>query len=135
LETLYRTGQGNDFFAAVGGFEYSFAGVAGSDMDIGIIGELAYDSRDEDATMPYEHDIMLGLRLALNDPADSALLAGVMQDVTSSARILSIEASRRIRSSWKIALEARFFFDLPEDDPLHSVRDDDLLRLELAYHF
>lgn len=135
LESLYRTGQGDDFLAAVGGFEYSLTGVAGSDIDVGIIGEWAYDSRDEDATMPYEHDMMFGLRLALNDPADSTLLAGVMQDVTSSARVLSVEASRRILSNWKIALEALFFLGSPEDDLLHSMRDDDFLKLELAWHF
>lgn len=41
----------------------------------------------------------------------------------------------RAKTGWKVALKARFFFDSPADDPLHSVRDDDLLRLELARHF
>ena len=135
LEALHRTGQGRDFFASVSGFEYSLIALAGSDMDVDMVGEWAYDTRGAHAATPYQNDFAFGLRLSLNDPAGSTLLAGVMQDLTNSARVMSIEASRRIRASWKVALEARFFSDSPADDPLYSVRDDDFLRLELARHF
>ncbi len=78
---------------------------------------------------------MFGCRLALNDAAGSELLAGLIQDTDSSARILSVEASRRIGSNWKATLEAYAFLDVPDDDLLHPLRDDDFLRLELAYYF
>ncbi len=67
--------------------------------------------------------------------AGSELLAGLIQDTDTSARAVSIEASRRIGSSWKATLEAYAFLDLPEDDPLAPLRDDDFFRLELAYYF
>ena len=104
-------------------------------MDLGLIGEWAYDDRGDDAPTPSQNDAMAGLRLALNDPAGSELLAWMMQDVNSSARTIGIEASRRLGSSWKVSIEARAFLDLPEDDPLYSFRNDDYFRLELAYYF
>jgi len=135
LEALYRSGQGDDFFAATGGFEYSFFGIGGTDVDLGLIGEWAYDDRGNDAPTPLQNDAMLGLRLALNDPAGSELLAGMTHDANSSARTVSVEASRRLGSSWKVSIEARAFLDAPEDDPLYSLRDDDFLRLELTYYY
>jgi hypothetical protein len=135
LEALYRKGQGKDFFACIGGFEYTFVGLAETAMDLGVIGEYAYDDRGDDATTPYENDVMFGLRLTVNDLASSELLVGVIQDINSSARIVSIEASRRIGSNWKANLETWTFLDLPEDDLFHSLRDDDFFQLELAYYF
>ncbi|NQT83573.1 hypothetical protein HQ563_11135 [bacterium] len=135
LEALYRTGQADDFFAAVGGFEYTLVGVAGTAMDLGIVAEWAYDDRGDEATTPYENDAMFGFRLTLNDPASSQILAGLMQDMHSSARAISIEASHRIGSNWKATLEAWAFLDAPEDDLFYSFRDDDFVRLGLAYYF
>jgi hypothetical protein len=135
MEALYRTGQRDDFFASIFGFEYTFVGLADTDMDLGVIGQWAFDERGDHATTPYQNDVMAGLRLALNDPADSALLAGVIQDVNSSARAVSIEASRRLGSNWRATLDAWVFLDFPEDDLSYSFRDDDFLRLELAYYF
>jgi hypothetical protein len=34
-----------------------------------------------------------------------------------------------------LSIEAWAFFDAPKDDVLHTVRDDDFLRLEAAYYF
>ncbi len=135
LEALYRTGQGDDFFASIGGLEYTFVGVAESDMDLGVIGEYAYDDRRDNATTTYENDAMFGLRLAVNDADGTELLAGLIQDMDSPARALSIEASRRIAPNWKLYLQAWGFLDSAADDPLFNVRDDDFLQVELAYYF
>lgn len=136
LEAIYRSGQGNDFYATTGGFEYSFFGIGGSDVDLGLIGEYVYDDRGEDApATPYQNDAMGGLRLALNDPAGSELLAWIVYDTTSSAAMPGIEASRRFGENWKVNIEAWGFIDIPEDDPIYSLRDDDYLRLELFYYF
>jgi hypothetical protein len=135
LESLYRTGQGDGFFASVGGCEYSLVGVAETGMDLGLIGEYAYDERGDDATTVYENDAMLGLRLAVNDADGTVLLAGLIQDLDSRARALSIEASRRFGSNWKLSLQAWGFLDSPIDDLLFNVRDDDFLQVELAYYF
>ena len=135
LEGLHRAGQGDRFFAGVGGFEYTFVGLAETGIDLGVIGEYAYDTRGDDAPTAFQNDAMVGLRLTPNDAASTELLVGVMQDSASSARAISFEASRRIGSNWKVSLEAWGFFDTPSDGVLHSVRGDDYVQLVLAYYF
>jgi hypothetical protein len=135
LEALYRSGQGPDFFAAVGGFEYTFVGVSGTALDLGVIGQYAYDDRGGAATTPYENDAMLGLRLGFNDAAGSELLAGFIHDIESSANVVRVEASRRFGSRWRGSLEAWAFLDFPVDNLLSGFRDDDFIRLKLAYFF
>jgi len=143
LEAIYRAGQKNlygreeeDFFGSVGGFEYTFVRLAGTYMDLGVLGEWAYDERGDDATTPSQNDVMFGLRLTVNDPASTSVLAGVSQDLDNSSRLFSIEASRRFGDHWKLSLEGRGFFDVPQDAPLlYSLRDDDYIQLELAYYF
>ena len=135
LEGLYRTGQEEDYFASVGGFEYTFVNIAESRMDLGVIGEYAYDERGEEATTVYDNDAMFGARLMVNDADSSELLVGLIQDLNSSARGVKLEASRRFGSNWRLTLEAWAFFDLPEEDLYHSLQDDDFIRLQLAYYF
>lgn len=135
LETIYRTGQGDGFFAWTGGFEYTFVGIAGSGMDLGVISEWLYDDRGDDATTPFEDDIMIGFRLAVNDAASTEALFGVIQDFSSDARFLSLESSRRLGDHWKATLEMRALLDQPDDDLLDDLRDDDFLQIELAYYF
>jgi len=135
LEALNRNGQGDNFFASVAGFEYTFVGIAETRMDLGIIGEWAYDDRGDGATTAFQNDAMFGLRLIVNDVASSELLAGVSYDMDSSAHGVSVEASRRLGDNWKATLEARGLFNLPESDPFYGLRDDSFLQFELAYYY
>ncbi len=96
---------------------------------------LAYDSRGHDATSVYENDIIVGVRLGLNDVASSELLAGLIQSIDSSARAFRIETSRRIGSKWKASFSFWSFFDIPERDLLYSLKNDDFLQIELGFYF
>jgi hypothetical protein len=135
LEAIYRTGQGDNFWAGIGGFEYTFVNVNQTGIDLGIIGEWAYDERGDQATTSFQNDAIFGLRLALNDAAGSAILVGISQDLEHSGNILSIEASRRIGSNWLLSIVSRAFIDLPPNEPLFSMRNDDYVELNLAYYF
>jgi hypothetical protein len=135
LEALYRTGQGEDFFATVGGFEYTFVSISDTSIDLSIIGELAYDDRGSEATTTFQKDALLGLRINLNDAASSELLFGMSQDMDNSSNIMSIEASRRFGNNIKASLEARIFLNQSEGGFFYSLRNDDLLQLEIAYYF
>ncbi|MCK5505255.1 MAG: hypothetical protein KAJ10_08835 [Thermodesulfovibrionia bacterium] len=135
LESLYRTGQGEGFFAGVGGIEYSFVNIASSRMDLGLIGEWAYDERGDEATTMFDNDIMAGARLAFNDAASTEALIGLIQDLNSEGTVLSLESGRRIGNSWKINLDSFFVLDSSEEDAVHSLRNDDSVQLEIAYFF
>lgn len=135
FEGLHRTGQGKGFWAGVGGFEYNIPSVFASGIDLGFLVELARDSRGDEATTMFEHDLMAGLRLVVNDPASTEILVGLGQDLHGDGRVLSVEASRRIGDSLKLTVEGAGFFGIRADDLLYDRRDDDYVRLELAWYF
>lgn len=135
LETFYRTGQNDDFYALVGGFEYTFSGFAGSNMDLGILSEWAYDNRGKESYTFNDNDAIFGIRLGLNDLAGTEILIGTSQDINTSARVGILEVSRRIGSNLRASLTGRGFFNFPKEDIFYSLRKDDFLRLEIAYYF
>lgn len=135
LEAIRRSGQGPRFAAATAGFEYTLAGAFGSGMDLGLLAEYLYDDRGDIAPTPFQDDVFLGLRLGFNDERSSEALLGAIIDRESHARLLSLEASRRIGRSSKLIVEARAFAAVPETDPLYSQRRDDYVQIELAHYF
>lgn len=135
LEVIRRSSDSESYTAATGGFEYTFYGVMGSAADIGLVMEYLYDERGAQAATPFQDDLMLGLRLTLNDEASTEALIGMIGDRDSEARMISIEANRRFGDNWKLSLEARKFSNVPVTDPLYSFRNDDVIQLEMAYYF
>lgn len=135
LEALYVSGMSDDHFAGVGGFEITFPALADTNMDLGVIGEYAYDERGEQATSVFQNDVMLGLRLAVNDQAGSEMLLGLSRDLDHRAAIISLEASRRLSNDLKIFVEGIFFADQAVEDAAYGLRDDDYLRVVLKKYF
>ena len=136
LEAIYRTGQGgDDFFAGAFGFEYTFYGLFGTPVDVGVLAEYIFDERDKEATTSLQNDVAGGVRVSFNDAAGSEALIGVLQDTESSVLGITLEASRRFGSNWRAYLETGALSGIPSDDPLYDLRDDSYVRLELAYYF
>jgi hypothetical protein len=135
LESLYRSGQGDGYFAGIGGFEYSFVNIRASGIDLGLIGEWAYDERGDEATTGFDNDLTIGTRLAFNDAESTEALMGITQDLDSAGTGLSFESSRRIGDHWKVTVDAFFIVDSSEEDSSHSFRDDDNIQIELSYYF
>ncbi len=135
LEVIHRSGQGETMNALTGGFEYTFVGINESVADLGVIAEYLYDDRGEGLDVLFEDDIFIGARLAMNDAASTEVLFGVISDIEENTRFYSLEASRRIGASWLLSLEARFISGVSSNEPLTSLRRDDVIQLELARHF
>ncbi|MDG2365239.1 MAG: hypothetical protein P8L84_06215 [Methylococcaceae bacterium] len=135
LESIVREGQAQTYFAGTGGLEYTWFNVFSSGTDFGMLVEYMYDSRGFNAPVFYQDDIMAGFRLTLNDVQSSELLAGMIIDRRRRTQSYSIEASRRLGDSWKMALELRLLTQVAESDFSYSLRKDDQLRFELSYHF
>jgi hypothetical protein len=135
-EALYRAGQGNDdYFAWTGGFEYTFTRVWNSQMDLGVIGEWMFDTREGEATSAFENDLAGGLRLAFNNSASTEALFGWVQDIGSQARFLFLETSHRFGDDLLLTAEFRTFINQPATDFFFEQRDDEILQVELAYYF
>jgi len=135
LEWISRSGQGDRYTGVACGFEYTLYGISESPADVGLIAEYLFDDRKDAATTPFENDLFLGARLALNDEASSELLAGMIVDLDNSSRVMSVEASRRLGDNWKLNLEGRFFSNIDNRDSLASFENDDFIQLELAWYF
>lgn len=136
LEALYQDNDTESYAAATGGFEYTFVRILDTNMDLGAIAEFAYDDRGDDAATSFENDLLLGLRLAVNDVASTELLLGLSYDLDNRGNVLRLEASRRLRDNLKIFFESWAFFDTdPKDFPIYSIRDDDFVRLRIFYYF
>ena len=135
LELIHRLGQGDYFIASTAGFEYTVTGIAGSQMDLGVLAEWLRDTRGDSATSAFESDIMGGLRLVINDIAGTEFLLGLIQDLDSPARVLSLEGSRRFGDHWKLEIEGLLFSRQETTDLFYGLRDDDLVQATMAYHF
>lgn len=136
FEGIHRRVNGDDFIAAVGGFEYTQVGVLNSVYDMGWLMEYQYDERDELAPTPAQNDLMVGSRIAFNDIDGTEILFGLVQDLDESgSRSGFIEASSRINDNWKWRFDAWFFSGDTPLDPLYQIRRDDFAELTLEYYF
>ncbi len=135
LEVISRRALGERFTALTGGFEYTYVGILDSAADLGLLSEWLYDDRGDKASSPFQDDMLVGFRLALNDVQSTEVLVGLMFDRHSQAKSWNLEASRRLGESWKLSLEARAFEQIPSKDSLYGMRKDDYVQLELAWYF
>lgn len=126
------------YTAAVAGFEYSFYDVAESGIDIGLIMEYQYDSRNADyAGNAIEDSIVIGSRFAWNDEQSTELLVGAGFSEEDGV-FWNIEGSRRIGQNWKVTLEGRIISGVEDTmvtNPFYAIRNDSFIQLELVRYF
>ncbi len=134
LEALRRSGQGEAFYSYSSGVEYTFVGVWGSRLDLGVITEYAYDSRGAKAASGFQKDIMLGFRLAVNDFSSTELLLGYAYDMDYDSQVVRAEGSRRVGNNARLSLEAGLFLDMDPADVLYDLRNDDYLAVMFSYY-
>jgi hypothetical protein len=136
LETFLRNGYSETFAAAVGGFEYTLYQLRDSAVDVGLLFEYQYDGRGElEPVSIADNDIFAGVRVAMNDVQDTAILAGLVRDTETGEMLVNIEAERRIGSSYLIELRARVFSGADRSDLTYSFAQDDYLQLQLTRFF
>jgi len=136
LETIARSGQGDDFAALVGGVEYTFYGIRGSNTDLGLLAEYLYDDRDQTAPLTaLDDDIFVGARFTLNDPDDTNILAGAIVDPEDGETVALIEAQRRFGERWKLEAELRLLTNISDKGRLFGIERDSYLTLCAAWYF
>lgn len=157
FEGLVREGQGDTFLAAVGGFEYTLFQVAGTNADLGLLAEYQFDGRDDDIALEdfgddapagvgalptiaapvtiADNDVFVGARLGLNDPQDTAFLAGATIDADDQSTGVFVEAERRIGANWTAEVEARLFVNVDEENFAAAFQNEDFVTLRLTRFF
>ena len=136
LEAIARNTQNDSFTAAVGGFEYTFYQVSDSAADVGVLLELQYDGRAESEPITLaDNDLFTGIRLALNDTQNTAVLAGVGYDLKTGETYLNIEAERRLGEDYVLEARVRFFTNSQPGDTSYAIANDDYLQIQLSRYF
>jgi len=132
VESINRTSTIQNMFAVTAGLEYTFGNIVNSGIDIGLLGEYLFDSRDEFALNALQNDFFLGSRIAFNDVQSTEILIGNIKDLTKTSNIFSIEASRRLGDSFKMELEARFFINISDQELiLNNFENDSFFRISI----
>ncbi len=139
LEAIGRRGQGNYFGAAVVGFEYTLFQVLESPADLGLLMEYLYDGRDDNPTVApptrFENDLFTGFRLALNNVADTQVLAGPMVDLETAEVFTFAEASHRIGQRWLVEFEMRWPLNADLESFTAGFRRDSFIALRVSRFF
>ncbi|CCQ72910.1 hypothetical protein [Magnetospira sp. QH-2] len=137
FEAISRWGNGDpQFFAAVPGVEYTIYDLAESGADLGLLAEYLYDDRNANAPVTSaDSDVFMALRLTMNDSDDTDFLIGSTVDRHTGALAIGVEASTRLSEEWTAELEGSIIANMPFDDPLTGLRQDDYLQLRLLRYF
>lgn len=135
VETIWRDTATEDYFAAQGGFEYTFYGIQESAADLGVLLEYGWDERGENAAASIQNDLFFGGRITLNDAASTEMLAGVGYDLEYDSQSLIVEASRRYGDNWKVSVDGRFFSADAPADPASAFDKDDHIQLTVERYF
>lgn len=136
FEGIYRTGQSEDFAAAVAGFERTKVGVFDTAYDLGFLMEYQFDEREDNFFATGQNDLMLGLRWIWNDIDGTEILTGFIQDLDNSETYSAfIESSSRMTDHWRWKVDAYFFSSNDTDDTFWYMRRDDHVQVALEYFF
>ena len=98
-------------------------------------GEYLFDERADEAPTPFEDDLFIGVRLALNDVQSTSILAGAIIDRETGSNSVGVEGNRRLWESWTVDVEARAIIGTERTELLHGLRKDDYVQVQLARHF
>ena len=130
-----NTISGEDFTALVGGFEYSFYGMAEGLYDLGLLLEYHMDSREDPGSVVFQNDIFAATRFGFTDAASSEILVGFIVDLDDQTSSFRVEANRRIFSDFRISLEAQAFSNVDPGNVGFGLRHSDFVRLSLEMFF
>lgn len=126
LEAVGVTSARENYTAAVGGVEYTFGGIFGSDIDMTLITEYLWDERGDASPGFFERDIGLGTRFSFNDEESTEVLLGALLDPDTEEKVLTLEASRRIYPGFTLKALGTYVLARGETD----VSDSSLAALE-----
>ena len=145
-ETLYKTelaytksddDKVSDYSQMSVGVEHTLYGVWDK-ADLGVLAEYyKYDERDskklgaKDFQNLFADDVMLGLRLKLNDASDSELLGGLDVDRDNREKMVFVEYETRLFDKYKLKFNYQHLS--PKSDSVFEELDS--AKIKVGYHF
>jgi len=101
--------------------------------------EYLYDGRDRDPSVapptPFQKDLFLGTRIALNDAQDSSILAGATTDLDDRSTVWVLEAQTRLSDRWTLAAKGRFLVNVKDDPLLRNFEKDSYAEVSVRWNY
>lgn len=88
-----------------------------------------------DYLSPFQNDIFIGTRFALNDINSTDFLAGVIIDADDQTTSASFEGSTRIGNSVRVTLNIYLFENVAKKSAFYPLRKDDQIEAKVAWYF
>jgi len=135
LEAVGAHDSNDNYAAGIGGLEYALPSLFDTRADLSLFAEYLWDSRGDDATTPFENDVMVSGRLNLNDTQSSEISAGVIKDVSTEGILYNLQASTRLGEKWRIGVQARVYDNIPEREQFFGINQINFVNLRLTRFF
>jgi len=138
LEAFYQNGPEDDFFGVGAGVEREMPRIWNSKASLTFYIEGYYDGRDASAMVPiapFQQDIFIGARLAMNDVKSTEFQIRFTQDLEYDATLLDLRASRRLNSNWSMEAKLYSFLNTRDDPALGGFQDDHRIQFKLIRNF
>ncbi len=138
FEAFYQNGPEDNFFAVGAGVEREVPRIWNSKASLTFYLEGYYDGRDDSSGVPiapFQKDIFIGARLAMNDVNGTEFQIRFTRDLEYDSTLLDLRASRRLNSNWSLEAKLYGFLNVEDDPALNAFRDDHRLQLNLIRRF
>lgn len=137
LEAYRRYGHITDYNAFVAGLEYTSFGVGESNTDVGFLLESIYDGREwGDPPTTFNRELYTGIRVSLNDAADTTFLAGVTFDTDTWSQTFTGNFKTRFFEHYVLKIEWSFFGGVDEEEMvLKAMEKDSNIKIKYNYYF
>jgi hypothetical protein len=138
LEALHNDGPEDDFFALGVGVEREIPRVWDTRASLTLYAEGYYDGRKDSPRMPlapFQRDVFLGARLAMNDIKSSEFQVRITHDLEYASSLLDLRAARRLNEDWSMQATLYAFLNVQDDPALTTFRDDNRIELKFIRSF
>ena len=135
-ETFYRWGYRDNFFALGVGLEHEFVRVFDTKASLTPYLEYYYDDRkNTEPLVPFQNDVFVGLRLALNDFNDTVLQMQTSIDYDEGGVLFTLKGETRIADNWSLIATLDMISNARTDPALTTFRHDDRFMTQIRRNF
>jgi len=138
LESVYRSTDDENFTGLGIGLEREFPRIGSSKNALTLYGEYYYDGRKSGSSSPitpFQNDIFLGLRLAVNDLNSTEYELRLTRDLDYDSTFWDLRAKTRIKHQWFVEANLYKFSHVDNDPALKSFASDSRLGLSVMLGF
>jgi len=138
LESIYRSTNDDNFTGLGIGLEREFPRIGSTKNGLTLYGEYYYDGRESDRSSPltpFQNDIFLGFRLALNNLSGTEYELRLTRDLDNHSSFWDLRAKTRIKQQWFIEASVYKFSNVDNDPALQSFASDSRVAVNVMLGF